>query len=448
MTEFQNIFDKAIKSHNTNIELNKIKQSENLSEKIKKEQCIEEKRKNNVQVYNYETDCYSQELLELIKKFEFVIEAYDKFVDIDYDDYSPTLEIYYCKKNNWKFEIHNFSDVDITEGIFALKNLKNFLTEESVNSFYCDIGCRNTGESRLLELLEFFEYNSLSDYVKYKYEHYIELPNLLRSAGYDVKENDYSFGLNKSTGYLEIEKNLFIRVYIAWMDDIKFVITNNNKWDINSSNHSIRTRAEKSYFFNYNSKNSFHELCKCIEAFKDEQAGKIGYFEQGNYYSNSNIIDLFNKYKKSDKDAWNHHLIRIDYDDYWDCRGYDEENSLIINKYKGLEVFVKTEVTFNDAAQWTIGEYSNKSLIIFEYDKRKNTEKCRLKIDNYIYKDSFITQNYDEVTEEYNIIYDDKNLIESIELYGTFLELYEVLEAYIVTMFKIHNIKINEKETI
>ena len=48
-----------------------------------------------------------------------------------------------------------------------------------------------------------------------------------------------------------------------------------------------------------------------------------------------------------------------------------EDNSLIVNKYKGLEIYVQTELTFNDTSQWSIGNIINKSIITFEYDKRK-----------------------------------------------------------------------------
>lgn len=442
MNQFQKILEQAKLIFEENKAIQQRIDLEKQQENLKKEEEIFNKRENKVTNYNYETDCYSKELLGLIKQFGFIIESYDKFTDFSEYDYEPTLETYYCKFNQWRFEVHNYSDVDIKEGIFALNNIKHITTGEEVD-FYCDLGCRNTGEDRLDEVLEFLSYNSLQGYVNEKYKNYVLLPSLLRNEGYSVEEVDYNFKLNEPQGYLKLNDSLFVKVYRAWHSDFKFVITNDKNWNVNSANDSLHNWGKKAYFFNYNSINDISELCKCIEAFKEEQAGKIGYYENGQYYGNNDIIRLYDNLRDKEnpyKDCWNHYLIQVEHKKYWDCRGYDEDNSVITNKYKGLEIYITTELTFNERS-WKIGDYANKSIITFEYDKRKNPDKCRLLIDNYIYNDKEESwQIYDDVAEEY--IPNKSKLVGSIEMYGTFTELYNQLKDYIYKMCEIHEIQL------
>ena len=186
-------------------------------------------------------------------------------------------------------------------------------------------------------------------------------------------------------------------------------------------------------------------MIKCIEAFKEEQEGKIGYFENEIYYNNTDVISLFNSLRDRDdyyKDCWNHYLIQVEHERYWDRRGYDEENSVITNKYKGLEIYTKTELTFNEASQWTIGKYANKSIITFEYDKRKDEHNCKLLIENYVY-DSNKGLEIHSYNEECNRYKNDlTKLIQRVELSGSFTELYEKLANYICMMCAIHEIKL------
>jgi len=131
-------------------------------------------------------------------------------------------------------------------------------------------------------------------------------------------------------------------------------------------------------------------------------------------------------------------LIQIENQNYWDKRGYDEDNSLITNKYKGLEMYVKTELTFNDARSWSEGNLVNKSIFTVEYDKRKNADKIKLSIDNYIYESEDDILEFDNDSEECK----HKPSESTIEIYGNFTEIYLVLEEYVHTMFKIHEIEI------
>lgn len=446
MNNINVVFENAKKAYKENLLIHSKKLERIEQEKKEKELLVAKKIENKESNIDYEKDCYSRELLELIKKFNFEIESYEKFFDFDEYDYAPVLERYYCKKNNWRFEIANISDCDIEEGIFSFSKIKHIITKEELN-FYCDLGCRNTGEERLNTVLEFLEFESTEKYVSTKYSIYFELPELLRGKGYDVEEIDFSFKLNEPNGYLKLEENVFIKIYRAWCDDLKLVVTNDKKWDANSSNDGSSRRI--GYYFNYTSSKDIPELIKCIESFKSHINGEIGFLMFGQYFKNSDIYNFFDNLRdKKDyyKECWNNYHIVVEHIDFWDARGY-AENPLIVNKYTGLEIYTRTILKFNDAAQWSIGDNVNLSLITFIYDKRISN-KCKLIIDNIICKsnDEVLYEirydNDDECGTGNTVIPEKHEKAIRLEYNGNFMELYEILSDYVFKMCKIHNINL------
>lgn len=449
MNKLNDVFENAKKAYAENLLTHSKQEEEAQLEEEANECLIAQKIENRESNIDYEIDCYSKELLQLIKKFNFEIQSYEKFFDFDVYDYAPTLETYYCKKNNWQFVINNVSDCDIPEGIFSLTNIKNINSEEK-SDVYCDLGCRNTGKERLNTILELFEYNSMKEYISSKYSIYFELPSLLRTHGYTVKAVDFSFDLNEANGYLKLDNsNVFVKVYRAWYDDLKLVVTNNNQWNVNYSNDNFS--RDVGYYFNYTSSSDIQELIKCIEAFKSHIRGEIGYPMLGTYYSNSDVYQLFDSLRDTNdyyKECWNHYHITVDHTRFNDSRGYDT-NSLIVNKYTGLEIYTRTTLKFNDAAQWSIGDNVNASYITFIYDKRISN-KCKLIIDNIIYKShhpDIYELECDYECEDGDIYEFETTVIPTkhenairLEFDGDFMELHNILLNYVHTMCEIHNI--------
>lgn len=434
----ENIFEIAIKTHKENKEMNEKKQKEQAERALREKQQEIKKRTTDVQKHNPEESNFSDELYDYIQEFGFVIESYEKHEEnIGKDSYfeDNPIEVYYCSYGAWQFTVKHYEDIDIPEGIFSLTDIVHKETLEPV-SFYCDLGCRNTQEERRDILLDFLTYPTLEMYIQDGYGKYFRLPDLLRKKGFNVIENDFSFDLYETKGYLTVDENVYVKVFRGWYEDLKLVVTNDPYWNSNSSNDDWG--GDKAYYFDFYSVDCIDELVKCIAAFKDDQDGKIGYFENGHYYSNMDVHAFYQSLRKKEEyysDAWNHYHIRLDHINEWDERGYGEERSTVLNKYKGLELFVKTELSFNDAAQWSKGDWKNKSLITFEYDRRKS-EKCRLLIQNYVYENSLTY--YDEELEEQ--LTDETKLVGSIEQEGSFLELLDVLKVYIYTMAEIHEI--------
>ena len=436
---FDEIFAVAKTMHEENKETYE-KQIENKEKRALDELQSElAKRTNGVQRANPEKSNYSEELYDYIKEFGFVIDSYEQFEENlhTYDYFGDTpIEIYYCSYGVWQFKVKNYNDVDIEEGIFSLTDITHKETGVNVD-FYCDLGCRNTAEARREALLDFLTYPSLEMFIQDQYGKYLRLPELLRKKGLDVTENDFSFELNEANGYLTLGDSLYVRVFRNRLDEMKVVVTNDETWSVNSSNYE--GSADKAYYFEYDSVDDIDELVKCIDAFRLAQEGEIGYYEQATeqYYSNEDVYAFFDDFRSHEnfyEEAWNHYHIKIEHAHSSDWHG-DEELSRIVNKYKGLELFTETELTFNDAAQWSKGDIKNKSIITFEYDRRKS-EQCRLLIKNYVYKDSLLM--LDEETDEY--IIDESHLTGMLEKHGSFLELMDIMKQYVHNMIEIHEL--------
>jgi hypothetical protein len=296
------------------------------------------------------------------------------------------------------------------------------------------MGCRNTGKARLDSLLSLITYQTTKEYIQSKYASFIELPELLAQKGIKVDIIDYHFKINEPTGYLKVEDGVFIKFYRAWHDDIKMVVTNNHNWGVNSYNDKY---GEIGYYFDYHGREDMDELIKCIRCFIEHKNGRIGYYENGFYYTTEDVKGIFEgikNYSEVDHDKWNHNHIRLEEREYWDSRGYGVE-SKEINKYEGLEIFHEQEMTFNDNAQWSIGSMKNTSIIRVEYHNRKN-DKCLLTIENYVYPES-----YEEYDPNEDVLERKKEfLVSKVETYGTFLEIKKIIWDYACEMIKIHEI--------
>lgn len=435
--ELKDIFKLAEKTYKENELQYQQKLQETENRKLRKIQEIQDLKNNKIDSeVDYNTECYSKELLSLIKKYNFNIDTYKKEEEPDYEDFCPTLETYYCNYNGWSFTIRNFEDCDIEEGIFSLSDLKNIKTNEEIN-FYCDLGCRNTGKDKLNNFLGLIKYNTQEEYIKDKYKEELKIPKLLENKGYIFENHNFGFTLQEPIGYLKLDKEVYLKFYRALFDNLKLVITNDKKWNVNSSNDDFSSIG---YYFNYTNENDIEELCKCIDCFKDHMKGKIGYYEDETYYDNKYLTSYYNNLMLSIKnkcyDNYNHYRVEIKEKEIeWDGRGYNT-GAKIINKYKGLELYNTVDITFNDSAQWSHGDKKNKSVITFIYDKSIDKDNCILTIDNYIYSEDSEIEYCDEELEEY-VLKESNN---RLEFKGEFTELFGILEQYIDTMCKIHNI--------
>lgn len=443
---FDDIILAARKSRQKNISVNTKRVFE---ADLKKKQEEADKRLRMVVGYSnadYRVNNCSAELLSLIEKHRFVIKSYEKNNDFDEDEYFPILETYHCSYNDWKFDVSNCSDCDIDEGIFRIDSLRNSKTDQKVK-FYCDLGCRNTGEDRLERFLKFLEYDSEESFIKEFYREHLLIPDLLKKKGVDVINIDNKYSLEKINTVMTVKNNLYIVVYKGWHDDVRLIVTNDKKWDVNSSNElSNMFLGSRGYYFDYKSEEDIDELIKCMYAFEEHIKGNIGYLESGRYCNNIDISRYFESLNKPEiaHEQWNHYHIRVDMKNQWDGRGYGSTLIPIVNKYKGIEISKVVELTFNDAAQWSIGDEINKSIITILYDKNIDKENCLLTIENYIFEssDNYIIEDYDDDLDEYITNHNSRFLVGKLEFKGSFSYIMQTIDAYVKKMCEIYNIPV------
>lgn len=447
---FDKIFKQAVISRKNNVAA----YEERLRlEKEKKEREEAEKALKNVVRYmnvDYRDNNCSSELLHLIDKYEFEVLSYEQNLNSD-DIENPLyygeepLEIYRCKKNNWTFEIKNYPDCDINEGIFSICNLKNISTGEKVD-FYCDLGCRNTSDNKLNSFLNLTNFNSEKQYIKERYAKFFEIPSLLISKGVECKviEEDYTlegcgflcevnYSLSPLLNKGDKAKVFFLKFTINFIGNAElFVLKNKNDFRIETLCTYSHTDAK--YKFQYNSGADIDELIRCMNCFYEQINKRIGYLEGDRYYSNLDIVKYFDSIMKDEKlhSKTNHYLVKFE-----NCYGRYKNTA---NKYKGQEIYISKNLVINDAGIWAEGDEINNSHITIEYNTNKDDKNCILNIKNYIYKDM------DSVTEtsmHNGVFYVDLKpefMIDEIEIKGSYLYIMEYLDKYIKTIFKIYEI--------
>lgn len=406
---------------------------------------------------DYRKENCSSELLGLIDRYGFEIKSYELNMEEQESYYDTLLETYHCKYKDWLFDVNNYSDVDIAEGIFSVTNLKNLKTGEKVE-YYCDLGCRNTGEGDLKKLLRFLDCRTEKEFAKKEYAACMELPSILRQAGIDVDVKVEKFTLDHPCLAISINyenkdnqgkyiryKKVLIRMLSHLGDELQIFITKDKGWEMNSDRYlSPISYGERFYSFKYNSSDDVDELIKCIDAYYDHINGNIGFFEDDKFYSNGDVDKFFEGLRNDKKayDKWNYYAIRVNgvTPSY---RKYESNRHNILDKYKGIELNTETEIVFNDAGQWSEGDEINKSIIKVVYDKNIDSNNCILNIENYIYTDDdeYLQEVYDdESAYEYSMKMNPQFMVGQVEFRGSFSEVMAKIKEYVYNMCKIYEI--------
>ncbi|QST02786.1 hypothetical protein IMZ31_19750 (plasmid) [Pontibacillus sp. ALD_SL1] len=376
---------------------------------------------------DYHTEHMSKELYTLINRYNFHVTSYTKTLEWDEHDCDPILEVYQCSYNNWLFDIEHIADYEIPEGIYAVRRLRNGETGEELE-FYCDLGCRNTGERCREDFLSFLHYESNESFTRDIYRHYLQIPVLLRNNGYGIEEKGFHFSLNRPKGYLKLSDRLFVKVYREWHDEFQVVVTNDSRWNVNSNNYNLRDSM--AYYVSYKSDTDILSLIENIEAFKQHKEGKRGFLEDGVYYNETHIKGFFKEIRgqRTDedyyRDEWNHRLVELVNPPRHYSRGHNEERCTYPNLYKGLHFHYEKSLVFN-------GPTVNRSDITFCYDLRKDKKRCILVIKNRLYPEDGLRHGDQEEVIQY-------------EHRGSFTECMRVLKQYVLRMFEINEIPVKE----
>lgn len=446
----ENIYNKAKEAATSNaIEVETLKQREkelNLSpeEKIR----MEAGEKAKWKIYDHipeEKKVISAELLNIVKELKFNVLEYAKRTNLDlYHEYEPVQEYYSVEYNQYKFIIVNLHDYDIPEGIFAVYKVIN-TRDNSETRFFVDLGCRNTCEIKRENFMLLVNSDDEQEYLSKKYSNYIAIPDLLEQHGYTILDNRLEFGSDDINGHIKVFENVYVIPYVAGMNEIRVVVSNVKRWDVNSSNRGDNI----GYYIEYNSTSDIKNIIDGIEAMKKHVNKEIGYLENGIYYTNKDIENIINITSKKDAkgnmpDAVNHYRVKINKVKQWDGRGYGQHR--YISVLDGLELAVHFSFVINDSAQWSEGDIINYSDIVLKYDKKLDEDNCILTINNYQYshdEEIIIPSDEEYVFEEIDLLFNNLNqryLIDSIELKGSFTYLRNELIKYMNNMCKINNI--------
>lgn len=455
---FSKIYEKAIsasKFNKENIEKRNVELAEydaSTSEEEKIRDYAEEAKWIVFEKEPTKDDVWSEELLNIIHNNNFNILEYAKRVDeINYyEDCGSIMEYYTLSNDKYKFIAKYRLDVDIDEGILSVNEVENLKTGEVIE-FYLDLGCRNTGKAKFNDFLLLISCDSQDEYVTKKFAPYLKLPEMLEKYGYKILDNTVTYSTERLKGFIRLDEKMYIVPYTAWHDEVKVVVTNNPKWDVNDSNDYGRI----GYYVEY-SLDNFDVLVENIEAFKRHISGKYGYLEKDVYFKNNDIDTYFGKFTGKDKNgnyrkAYNNRIVEFEKINGWDGRGYG--NRPYINLYKGLEMARHYQVTINPNCGYGYDFcdlLSNLSDIVIKYDTSIDKKNCILLINNYQYKIEDGIHVYDE-DEDYDYIdkpsklLDQKFLVDTIEFHGSFTECISMLDDYLMKMFEIFEIDIEER---
>lgn len=441
---FNDIFNSALSSRERNVRY--YKEKTRIENEVKRKDDNERLLKNVVGYMNvdYKTDNCSLELLNLINKYNFQILSYEKNFDVrEYDDDEP-VEVYRCKKNNWTFDICHYSDFNIREGIFNITALKNVVTGKEVD-FYCDLGCRATDELKLNVFLKLMNFNGEKQYIENEYKVFFDVPGLLCKMGvvcniinenYTIKNAGFICEIDYSSSSLVREDDRKHRFYLKfeqnYTKDSELVIFENS--NIDEMNMFVEFNIETKNRLKYRNHQDLNELVKCMDAFYEQINGRMGYEENGIYYSNNDIVEYLNSIINDKRiyDKTNHYLIRLD--------GYKGKYNCRANKYTGQEIFVSKNLVINDAGYWAEGEEINNSHITVEYNRNDDKDCCILTILNYIYKDadSYFEDIIDN--DDYYLELNPIFLVGEVKIKGTYTYIMRCLDDYIKGMMKIYEI--------
>ena len=378
-----------------------------------------------------------------------ILEYWERVDEIPFEEYDAIFDYFVLEKNNYRFIVtcHDCDDFeDCSTVLFCLVHRVTDLVTNEIFDFFVDLNCRNTGIERFNAFMLLLNSKSKEEYLSKRYAIYEELPELLEKNGVNVVKNTLKYYVNRIEGFIKLDDQTFIVPYDAWHNDIKMVVTNKKKWDVNQTNNNNHNVI--GYYLNdYKSSDDIDYLLENIKAYKKHINKELGFKENGKYYENRDVDRIFDNLRIN-KDgeyvkAFNERVYNISRIDAWDGRGYGDHP--YINKYNGLEI--ARHYTFS-ITPLQVPYINNESDIVFKYDTSKDKDNCILLINNYqvmeeqeLRKDCYHDPSQDDEEEipEYFIdrLYDGYNedvLIGSIEFKGTFEECANKLDEYLKSL--------------
>lgn len=362
---------------------------------------------------------------------------------------------FYCKRKYYKFIIEFIDDCDCEPGLLYVDNIIDDRTGKKIE-IKCDLYCQNTGSYELNNFLTLIESESLEDFVNKRYTKLLLLFDYFEK--YSIKINDVDRAqLIDYNALLDNHNYLSFRISTPRGEciillphynengetcDYIFVgptVTdyNNNKAksfmklieNKNDKGETGSVKIDRTYFYHgykecclytkFDDSTSVENIIELINCHFNNTEGKVGYEENGTYYT-SETIKLYLKSRS---------ISFKDYTDYYNGPIIGVViylSSLSWDYYDGLN-FRQNKDLYN--INYPYDMYK----LVFWFDKAD--KNCHLSIEgkykliNKLSEKYYSTKTLD-VIEEFKVF-------EPLEITGTFTEVFNSLKDIIVKIQKI-----------
>lgn len=382
--------------------------------------------------------------------------------------------IFYCKKNNYKFEIRYDDDCDCKPGILSIHSIVDCNDETTIKT-QCDLFCQCKSKLVLNNFLMLLSCKNINEFMEKRYSHFIEMAESLKEKytvdcstkfieqnSININDNDFNLIIKITDSdknecvlipYADSSMKDYLLYLCPTLDDIN--TTNKKKKetdcchhfyerkniDWNTFNHDMYPR----FSFIYKSSDDLSELIKCIDYFLKYKSGKYGYCESKSTALNSSELVSDNELIYYNETFINDTLTHNKYPDeghivaklYSKSNNYYGPEMDIILTYHRKNPYTPCLKNYLKGITYPYDNY----LVRFLYDKKIDTENCIFSIRGqwhdvtpiveFFYQNNFDITSIDNNTTE---------IAEKFEFKGKFSQCYELLLQF-------HNALVNNQAT-
>lgn len=213
--------------------------------------------------------------------------------------------IFNCTKNNYVFDINAIDDCDCFPGILETKNIINMVTNENID-MRCDLFCENTKPAKKIDFLNLLESNTYKEFLEKTFSKYYDLEKLLLKEGYLINKQENLNSETKICLNLTNKEGEECMILVSDMYSPKKIYIADSLKDINkNARHEIKQISHNAYFYikniyevNYETEKDFPNFVKMIDNFLNIKKNKYGFLEDGIFYNDKDIENIYNIIKK------------------------------------------------------------------------------------------------------------------------------------------------------